>query len=141
MSACNMEEPGTQLLRDRVRMGIQTYPLLTVRCQMSGTLLSAHCVYPQHPGLQGTGESMTQDPEAHLEPGTRAVTEPTLSFSNFKIGMFSLVPGTPRLRGGVVQAKGEQRFVAGMDRQVYRQVGDAEGQASRDRKGSLTRSV
>lgn len=79
---------------------------------------------------QGTGESMTHDPEAPLAPGTRAVTGPCLSFSNFKMGMFSFAPGTPRLRGRVV----EQPFAAGMVRQMDRQIGDAKGQAGRDTK-------
>lgn len=84
---------------------------------------------------------MTHTPEAHLRPGARAVTGPSLSFSNFKMGMFSFAPNTPRLRGRVVQAKVEQPFAAGMDGQMDGQMGDATGQASRDRKSSRTWSV
>lgn len=84
---------------------------------------------------------MTRATEVSLKPGTRAITEPSFNFSTFKIGMFSLAPGPPRLRRGVVQAKSRQPFAVGMDRQRDRQVGKAKGQASRDRKGLLTWSV
>lgn len=140
MAVCETwAEPGTQAQETELEWEPRPPPAdHSPRCQMAGTLLSIQLYAPLASWAPGSwGE---YDTRSRGEPGTWN-TGPSLNFSTFKMGMFSLAPGTPRLRRGVVQTKGKQPFAVGTNKQMDRQVGEAKGQASRDRKGSLTWSV
>lgn len=106
-------------------------------CQTAGTLRPAHCASSELQGLRGPGESLALEQRLTWDLGPRQSLG-WASVSPALIWVFSPAPGTRRLRGGAVQAKGEQPFAVGMGRQLDR---DAQGQASRDRQASLTRSA